>query len=512
MSHKTILSTFILLFLSFLEETVPAKAEAINTSESARTAYATALTHFQRREYREALATAENAMRTNPTNPDLFELAGHACIALHDSDRAMRAYTKAIQFSSRSFHVYNNRGCLYSQRRDWDHALEDYCKAIAVDPDKPEAYYGRAEAYCGQCRYAKALEDYEASYKRGYGSLAIYSLARLLATCPNASIRDGRKSLEYARKLCQLTDLNEPYSLDVLSMALAEVGQWEEAVRRAEQALKLAEERQDVNGGFCIGIRMRLELYKLHEPYRKMPLKHPSNWSPSSAVEALLYGVSKMEAGNYNGAREDLQKAIEMNPHLCFAHYALGCAMSRLYDTDNAIRHFLQCLEMDNKNVEGLSDLAVAYCISCNYQDALSDANRALSMNARNFVARLSHAWALGGLGKGDQSLKELDQLSREYPAHEQINLVRGVCYLNQGRFDDAVEEFTKVIQRNSRYALAYSERAIALSAVGKFQKAQADLEDCIRLAPLLRGKTEDRMKTMKEKKTHTLDNPGKHR
>lgn len=488
------------IFVSFDDATY-AQNNTINMSSASQTTYANGLIHLQRGEYREARIVAEDALRTNSADPDLHELLGHACVGLQDFDRAIESFTQAIHFGSRRFFSYNNRGGLYSLRKDWLHAIDDYGKAIAIDPDRPEAYYGRANAYLSVRQYANAKVDFEAFYTRGGGILAAYSLAQILSTCPDVTIRDGRRAIKYARIICEATDYKEPLFLNVLASSLAETSQWIEAIHRTEQALKLAERKGDTAGVSCVGIRMRLELYQHHEPYRNLPQDHPGDWSSSSPFEALLYGCAKMDIKDYEGAIKDLQKSVSLNPNLASAHYALGCAMKQLGHADKAIGYFNRCLELDSNNLEAFADRAAAFCIMGKSREAISDANKALVLNERNFLARLTHAWALGGVGgvgEVDQALKELENLSQEYPDHDQIYFVRGDCYLQHGRYDDAVGEFDKAIRRNGNSALAYSKRAIALSRLGNAKEAKRDLEECIRLAPTLRTQTEARMKATK--------------
>jgi tetratricopeptide (TPR) repeat protein len=485
----------LLLLLLLLEKAACAPPGVIDLSEPAPTVYERGLDHLRRGEYREARTVVESALKGNPSNAALHALLGDAYVGLRDFDRAIEAYTQAILHGCRQGSVYNNRGGMYASRKDWIHAIEDYTKVIAIDPDRPEGYYGRAGAYLGQRQYAKARSDFEASYKRGRGNVAAYYLAQLLAACPDATVRDGQKAIEYARMICERTEFKEPVYLDILAAAHAEAGQWEQAVHRAKQALSLAEKRNYEGGEYCAEVRMHLELYRLHEPYRKLPPEHPADQSLSSAVEALHYGVAKTGIGDYKKALLDLRKAVELNPRLASAHYYLGCALTQLGYADEAIGHFNRCLELDPKNSDAFVGQAINNNIVGKFREALAAAKSALAINSRNFCARLTHAWALGGRGELDRALQELDQLDREYPGNDRVHFVRGEFYLQQRRLDDAVDEFTKAIQRNNRSVLAYAERAVALSALGKAEEAKRDLEECIQLAPALQSQTEGRIK-----------------
>lgn len=296
MTRLGMVSLLALLMLLLMEKIADAQQKMIDLAETASAAYERGLEYLDSGEYRKARIIAENALRANPSSPDLHELLGHACLALRDYEWAKQEYTQAIRQGSCSYLVYNNRGEVYAARKDWGHAIEDYSKAIKIEPAFPEGYYNRARAYRAQREYAKARIDYEEAYKRGCGNLAASHLAWILATCTDAATRDGRKAIEYARTICERTEYKDPSYLEILAAAHAEAGQWKKAVHRTEQALELAEKRKD-GREYCEGIRMRLELYQLHEPYRIYPPDHPANQPLSSAVEALLYGVAKMGLG-----------------------------------------------------------------------------------------------------------------------------------------------------------------------------------------------------------------------
>ena len=61
------------------------------------------------------------------------------------------------------------------------------------------------------------------------------AMAWLLATSPEASLRDGARAVELAQRAVRLTGGREPDALDTLAAAYAEAGRFAEAVETAEQ-------------------------------------------------------------------------------------------------------------------------------------------------------------------------------------------------------------------------------------------------------------------------------------
>ena len=96
-------------------------------------------------------------------------------------------------------------------------------------------------------------------------------LAWLLASCPQDDCRDGKQAVALARRLCAVDGFKSPLLLDTLAAAQAQAGEFDAAVRTAEQAIDLIGET-DVDGRTRLanrlqGLRARLELYKLGRPH-----------------------------------------------------------------------------------------------------------------------------------------------------------------------------------------------------------------------------------------------------
>lgn len=126
---------------------------------------------------------------------------------------------------------YTHRGFKYTQRGEYYAAIAHYTRAIELDPD----YH-----------------------------LAYNNLAWLLVTCSQQRFRDGEKAVEYARKACELTQWKDPHAMDTLAAAYAEAGNFDEAIKWENNALKFPVFAMR----FGKRAQKRLQLYRERKPYR----------------------------------------------------------------------------------------------------------------------------------------------------------------------------------------------------------------------------------------------------
>jgi tetratricopeptide (TPR) repeat protein len=118
-------------------------------------------------------------------------------------------------------------------------ALEHYGKAIALAPADETARLGEAETLVRLGRYADARRRLEEDLKQVPGSgLLSHALARLLAACPDRSVRDGARALPLAQAVWQA----QPSIAHARTVALAldELGRCDEAAQWRRAAAELA--------------------------------------------------------------------------------------------------------------------------------------------------------------------------------------------------------------------------------------------------------------------------------
>jgi tetratricopeptide (TPR) repeat protein len=217
---------------------------------------------------------------------------------------AIEEYRKAIELNPNRAEFYNNLGNLLATQGRTTEAVEQLQKALEVEPDYAKAHYNLADIFFAQGRWDEAIEHYQQALKQMPDSvhahyqlgLALQSrdrfaeavaqlqkvleldpkhipaqnnLAWLLATCPDNSLRDGKRAVEVAQQAVQLSGGKSPEILDTLAAAYAEAGRFPEAVETARRASDLSTAQN--NQPLAQVIQNQLKLFETHSPYREKP-------------------------------------------------------------------------------------------------------------------------------------------------------------------------------------------------------------------------------------------------
>jgi tetratricopeptide (TPR) repeat protein len=182
-------------------------------------------------------------------------------------DKAIKDYTEAIRIDPENARAFNNRGNAWYAKKEYDKAMKDYDEAIRLDPTDAIPLRNRAAVwYFPKKDYDKAIKDYDEAISLDHRSARAFDRrAWILATCPDATVRDGKRAVESATTACKLDDWKKADDLDTLAAAYAEAGEFTSAVKWEEKAL----EDKDFAKQNGYGARKRLQFYKDHKPYRE---------------------------------------------------------------------------------------------------------------------------------------------------------------------------------------------------------------------------------------------------
>jgi Flp pilus assembly protein TadD len=117
---------------------------------------------------------------------------------------------------------------------------------------------------------AEAIQHYNKALELAPKSIpTLTNLAWLLATSPDASLRNGLKAVEFAKQADRLVAGTNALVLRTLAAAYAENGEFEDAIRTARSATQLA--RMHGEDSLMMDLDQQIALYELGLPYRETP-------------------------------------------------------------------------------------------------------------------------------------------------------------------------------------------------------------------------------------------------
>lgn len=110
-------------------------------------------------DYDKALSVVEEAMAVYPNQTDLYNRRGLIYIQTKNFDQAFRDLQRAIDLADKKDAAFNNRASVFNGLGDFDSAIRDADSAIAFNPKSGAAYVNRAVAFSGKGEQGRAIED-----------------------------------------------------------------------------------------------------------------------------------------------------------------------------------------------------------------------------------------------------------------------------------------------------------------------------------------------------------------
>ena len=176
-------------------------------------------------------------------------------------DEAISQLERAIALRPENGPAHNNLAKAFLQKGDVDKAMSHYYKLLEIEPENSEAHNIVGTVLVQHGRVKDAIEQWELTLVRDpENGNAKNNLAWVLATCPEDSIRDGRKAVELAEQALQLSSGRNAIVFRTLAAAYAEAGRFREATETAQHGLDLA--RRQGNSGLTTDLQNNIMLYQ----------------------------------------------------------------------------------------------------------------------------------------------------------------------------------------------------------------------------------------------------------
>jgi len=150
--------------------------------------------------------------------------------------------------------------------------MAQFQKALEIKPDYTEAHNNLGCAFLRKGQVNEAMAQFQKALEiQPRNSEVQNNLAWMLATAPNASLRNGVKAVGLAQRANQLSGGQVPVFIGTLAAAYAEAGRFSEAVTTAQKALQLVESHTNA-ASVVNALRTQIKCYQAGSPFRDSSL------------------------------------------------------------------------------------------------------------------------------------------------------------------------------------------------------------------------------------------------
>jgi tetratricopeptide (TPR) repeat protein len=319
-------------------------------------------------------------------------------------DEAVRDYRILVKQYPKIFEIRSNLGAALSGEGLYSEAIGEYKQALALKPN-------------AQVRLNLAL----AYYKTGDFNQAIKTLQRVHAEEPG-----------------------NMQAITVLSDCYLKLGQNKNVIT----LLTPVQQAQPNNETFIY--LLGTALVRDGQADKGQVLIDKILRNGDSAESRLLMGTAKYMVSDYAGAREDLRKAVELNPNLpeAFAYY--GMALLSTGDQAGARKAFERELHSDPNNFVSNLHMGVLLREDADYDGALKYLRHALGIRPADPGVRYQIASIEVARGQLAEAARDLESLVKDSPNFIEAHVSLATVYFRQKRKTDGERERAVYAQLNA--------------------------------------------------------------
>jgi superkiller protein 3 len=176
-------------------------------------------------------------------------------------------------------------------------------------------------------------------------------------------------------------------------------------------------------------------------------------------------GMGLLERGDYQQAIEYFEKALRLRPNFSEAHYNLAVAYTQTKDYTRAIQEYIKTRELNPSYIKARFNLAILYYDELQmFEEAAKELKEILRISPDYMKAK-----------------ELLDRISLDYSATA-LNL--GLGYLEKNQYQQAEEQFNKVLEIKPDFVVAKYNLALLYLKDSRAGEAKLKLEEIIRENP----------------------------
>lgn len=348
-------------------------------------------------------------------------------------------------------------------RGAYDKAIEAYTKAINLRPDYKNAYLVRARLYYITGRYDEAIADYGKLLTLNPGDQWMYIMRGA------AHLKKGQLDLAIAdaSRAIAIKNNNSDYSGEAyLVRGAAHFG-------RKEYSLALADWAK---GLYSNELK---ELAQPEEAFKKAVALNPND-------PQLYFNLGEVHFfySRYDQAIEAINRAVSLKPSYVEAYNLRALAYDARGQADLALRDMDRVIALKPDEIRAYELRGIIRFHKGHYNGALADFSTILTLMPDYVSAYTWRGETYEKLGRPDLALANYNKAITQDPnGYTTAYVDRGNLYLNKKQYDLAIADFNAVLTHRSNKE-AYDGRATAYGAKGEYEKAIADWTAILQIYP----------------------------
>jgi tetratricopeptide (TPR) repeat protein len=343
--------------------------------------------------------SALRALNLNAAEPEYAALVGRISERKGSPSLAIDAYEKALAVPGTvpTAPMMHTLGRLYAKVERYNEARDRYQRAAAIDST-----------------YAPALRDLADLFRRA-----------------NRHDQAARTYLRYV-----LLEREDVDALVALAESCLEIGRPGQALEAAETARALAPDRADVRFAYArAGLRSGDDEARDRAAALFAQLPADAEVSPDDLVSLAKW---RMKRGDFDTAREDLGRAIELDPENADAYFQLGMIAMRSGHSAAAIAGFGKSAELRPDSAIDHMNLGIAHYQASHLPEAIAAFRAAVERRSDLNAARLLLAQALAVRGSIDEADAEYARVLEADPDEAKALRGRGFCAIRRASYERA--------------------------------------------------------------------------
>ena len=423
-----------------------------------------------------ARACYENAVQLAPSDYRWSYYLGRIYEGLGNLDKARAAFERSHEVEAEYLPTMIQLGDVYLDQGATDRAEAVLSKALQIDPNCAAAIFGLGRVAASREQWSLAVQRYEQTLKLAPGAdIVCYPLGLAYRYLGNK---------ERARFYMEQRGMNKVHVDDPLKQVLdrESVG-WR---RFQNQGTTL------VQRGNLLDAERTFNKAIAAAPLadRHLPLGN------RGACRVMLAEFLRPKSEDtywrkLREAREDLEKAVELDPSRPRPHYNLGRILAMFGDDAGAVKEYTKSLEIDDDQYESHMNLGNALRRLGRFEEAYKHYQRVIELLPVDESSRLAAALSLIRLHRYREAIDALEEGVRVVPESTRLRSTLARLLATQPRKipDDPVragnllEEITQIQKKKGNETVEMKHvltRGMALSQVGRFDAAINLFDRCL--------------------------------